>query len=119
MASQTALKLVEDVAPDTPAFERRIKDRRDVHGHVTAVIRHQGPDGETRNRICSLQLQNMSDAGLGAFVTESIAPDTQMAIFFPPHGPERGIDLYGRVVRCASRSFGHEIGIAFDIRPAA
>jgi hypothetical protein len=62
---------------------------------------------------------NISATGLGAMVPEPIELQTTLAIFFPPHGPERSIDLHGRVVRCIQRDQGHEIGVVFDNLSAA
>ena len=52
-------------------------------------------------------------------VTESIPLNTPIAIFFPPHGAERGFDRYGHVVRCIAKDWGHEVGIRFDALAAA
>lgn len=115
----TALKLIQPEAEPTDvlAFERRIAKRRVTSGRVTAV-QTTGLDTQA-NRICSLQLINMSDSGLGTMTQESIEIGTAITVFFPPHGPERGFDLTGEVVRCTQKDYGHEIGICFDARQAA
>lgn len=104
----------QDVLP----FERRGETRRSLGGHVTAVRPGSMPDG-TLQRIHSLQLLNMSDGGLGAIVQEPVDVGSRIAVFFPPHGPERGFDLYGRVVRCERKTQGFEVGVRFEHRAAA
>jgi hypothetical protein len=117
--SDTSLKLVD--AAHEPAevlpFERRRENRRSQQGQVTA-LRTASTRGQN-NRICSLKLLNMSDSGLGALVSEPLEVGSSIAVFFPPHGPERGFDLYGHVVRCSTSAEGHEIGVRFDARAAA
>lgn len=114
------LRLAETNGQETDAYrlERRRALRHTVTSRVTALRTENGPEGR-RNRICSLQLTNMSDTGLGGVCQEAVALDTQIAVFFPPHGPDRGFDLYGRVVRCIERDAGCEIGIRFETRAAA
>lgn len=117
--SDATLKLTP-TAPE-PAevlpFERRRDGRRPVDAQVTA-LRTADTRG-ANNRICSLKMLNMSDSGLGAVVSEPLDIGSNLAVFFPPHGPERGFDLFGHVVRCQPHDTGHEIGIRFDIRAAA
>lgn len=69
-------------------------------------------------KICSLQLIDISDTGLGSLAQEGIELGTAITVFFPPHGPERGFDRYGHIVRCAERGGRQEIGIEFDRRTA-
>jgi hypothetical protein len=119
MSSATTLRL-QRPEPDTDAYrlERRTALRHSIAGRVTAVQSHDEADGQL-SRICSLQLLNISDSGLGALSEESMELGSSLAVFFPPHGPERGIDLVGQVVRCVARENGHEIGIRLEARAAA
>lgn len=113
------LRLTPPAEPaDTYFLERRTSDRHVIAGRVTAVRSEPGPDGH-RNKISSLVLLNMSDGGVGALSQDHIAPDSRIAIFFPPHGADRGFDLFGKVVRCTPRETGHEIGICLEQRAAA
>jgi len=119
MSSSAALKLIrEDDRRDTIPFERRRAKRHVVGGNVTAV-RTDFTEDAHRHRITSLQMLNMSDSGLAAICQERIDLNTPIVVFFPPHGAERGFDAYGHVVRCKNRDHGHELGIEFDMRPAA
>lgn len=112
------LKLVNDRIPDTLPFNRRVCPRHAMSGQVTAVgsMPEAGP---AIKKICSLRLLNMSDSGLGVLTDEVLPVNSTITVFFPPHGPERGFDVKGRVVRCHRRDDGHEIGISFDDRAAA
>lgn len=114
MSTVTTLKLVkpDPRESDSIAFDRRSSVRRVISGRVTAwqaSSQRQPHD----NKICSLQLVNISDTGLGAITQEPVDPTTSITVFFPPHGPEHGLDKYGRVVRCEERDGRHDIGIQF------
>jgi hypothetical protein len=118
--SQATLKLVElnERRADTLPFERRRAKRHIISGHVTALRTSTAPS-RPRNHISSLRLLNISDGGVGAIAPEPVEIGSPICLFFPPHGSDRGMDLYGHVVRCISRGSEHEVGIRFDIRPAA
>ncbi len=119
MSTQTVLKLVHPLEDsDVIQLERRNVPRHTLNGRVTALQTRER-DQESRNRICSMQLLNISETGMGALVQEAVDTQTRVVVFFPPHGPERGFDLHGRVVRCTAREHGHEVGIQFDVRRAA
>ena len=123
MSAQPTLRLVRHneastESQDTLKFDRRNARRYSVSGRVTGLRSDLAPDG-TRNRICPLQLLNMSDTGLGALSQESFEIGAPIAVLFPPHGAEKGFDRYGHVVRCKARTWGHEIGVRFDAKPAA
>jgi hypothetical protein len=111
--SSPALKLVRPENQDIIPLERRRRRRNTIAGRVTA-LRATADMPETRTRICPLQLLNMSDTGLAAVSQEPVELNTSIAVFFPPHGPEQGFDVYGRVVRCTPRDYGHELGIQFE-----
>ena len=119
MPSSAPLRLMRpDPEADAYRLERRTTLRHSISGRVTAVQTHDRTDGEL-SRICSLQLLNISDAGLGALSEDPVEPGSAIAVFFPPHGPEHGFDMVGKVVRCVSRESGHEIGIRLEARAAA
>ena len=107
-----------DPEADAYHLERRTTLRHGIAGRVTAIQTHDDADGQL-SRICSLQLLNISDSGLGALSEEPVEPGSSLAVFFPPHGPERGFDLVGTVVRCIPRAHGHEIGVRLVNRAAA
>ena len=119
MSTHTSLRLVDTSPQDVLPFDRRDRSRRTVNGVVTAMQSHTtAPDGK-RNRICTLKLLNMSGSGLGAEAPVPIEIDSAITVYIPPHGPERGVNLYGQVVRCTPRGKMHEIGVRLDARTAA
>jgi len=108
----------DNAIPHSYPLERRENGRHTISGRATALISSADPlDGH--KRISSLQLLNMSDGGIGALAQEPLEPGSHITIFFPPHGPEKGMDLPGHIVRQAPRDHGYEIGIRFDQRLAA
>jgi hypothetical protein len=119
MSTQATLKLVHDCSGDVLPFERRDDTRRKIHGQVTATQSCADAVVGSRNRICSLQLVDISRGGLGAVSSEPIDVDTEIAIFFAPHGPEQPINYRGRVVRSSPRGAGAEIGVSFGPKSAA
>jgi hypothetical protein len=120
MSPEMPLRLaqVEKDENDNFRLERRGMTRHNIEGRVTAVQIDTQPEGQVK-RICSLQLLNISDRGLAAICQDPVRVNSSVAIFFPPHGPERGFDLVGTVVRCVPCPTGHEIGVRLAVRAAA
>lgn len=116
--SSAGLRLVETDDQDVLSFDRRLATRHVLTGRVTALRRGSTQDPSS-TRICAIELKNISDTGIGAVCQDAFDLDTPITIFFPPHGPERGFDVQGRVVRCRDRKEGHEIGIQFQQKNAA
>lgn len=112
MIEQAELRLVDDtpLEGDPLPMERRTAYRKAANGRVTAVL-NAGDDGETRNRICSVELRDMSDTGIGVASQEPLPNGAAITLFFPPHGSERGFDLYGHIVWCRPEEGGHGVGI--------
>ena len=129
MSSHAALKLIQSSANhghSPVTFERRRHRRHVISGQVTAVqtIRNATDTTDNQqnglcNRICSLQLRDISDSGLGAISQEPTETGIPIAVFFSPHGPDNGFDLYGHVTRCTKSASGHEIAIHFNGHDAA
>ncbi len=120
---QVGLKLVkiERHELDPLPLERRIAHRKPTNGRVTALLTIK-TDDETRNRICSLELRDMSDTGVGAVTSEPLPREGNITIFLPPHGPERGFDLYGQIMWCRPNREGgddFEIGVRLNQQAAA
>jgi len=109
--------------PVTYRFDRRRHPRHKATGRVTA-IRRTHETNAYRYPLCSLHMQTLSDGGLSAISDVPLSSDEVVTVSFPPHGAERGFDLYGHVLRCrpnvsANHGHGYEIAIMFDQRPAA
>jgi hypothetical protein len=89
-------------------------------GRVTSLQYDSQAGPNQHRKIASLQMVNISDTGACVLAQEPVDLDTALTIFFPPHGPERGFDAIGHVVRCLQRDDNHhELGIRFDFKPAA
>ncbi|WP_428389973.1 PilZ domain-containing protein [Mucisphaera sp.] len=101
--SQNSLRLTpaEDTEPDSFLFDRRRSLRRRMRGQVTALVfqRDEKTHQVSRRKICAMNLQDMSDTGLGVTSQETISLGDEITVFFPPHGPEKGFDLKGTIVR--------------------
>lgn len=120
MTELAELRLVDDtpLEGDPIPLERRTAYRKAADGRVTALVR-TSEGGEQRNRICSLELRDMSDTGVGVASQEPLPKGAAITLFFPPHGSERGFDLYGHVVWCRSDDGSHEVGIHLASQQAA
>lgn len=120
MNATQALRLTESTAApasDTLRFERRLSQRRPLHGKVTGVSSAQG---EQSHRIVAIELRDISDTGLGLVTAEAVPVGSQLLLLFPGHGAERGFDLMGRIVRCDDRGDGHySVGVELTARIAA
>lgn len=112
MAENHDLKLVDQTQDNPYLLDRRRALRRSTAGRVTAVINSDGPDGP-HHRLSSLNLHDMSTTGMGALSQEELPINATVAVLFPPHGPERGFDMFGTIVRCSNKDGRHEIGIRF------
>jgi len=121
MVAEGNLKLagLADEPVDVLPLERRITQRRNTVGQVTA-IRCGNVNNQVQNHICSLHLRDISDYGLGARCAEPVHEGAAITVFFPPHGPDRGFDVYGHVVRCQPiGDDAFELGIRLRTKAAA
>jgi len=109
----THLKLIKPpTGPSDVLFmERRSCDRLPMNGTATAIITDNSDPKQPAKKICSVQLANRSDSGLGIIVSEPVPTGNHITVFIQPHGPENGYDLTGTVVRCHKHDLGHEVGI--------
>ena len=101
------------------ATNRRKVQRREF----TAVVQH-GPSFRTleahQQPQVSLMLRDVSLGGLAGMSNMPIGRGERITVFFPPEGPARGWDAYGRVIRCEpSQAGGYRVAVAFDPLPAA
>lgn len=116
--SNASLRLTPDtnVEPDSFLFERRQSIRRRMRGKVTALIlsREGQNPAVTSRKICAMSLSDMSETGLGALSQEPANLGDEITIFFPPHGPEKGFDLKGTIVRQSAGEEGEtRLGIRY------
>jgi len=107
-----------DEAAEPFRFERRRAQRTPASGLVTLLRR--GHDAQAyRQPIYTVQLSDLSDTGAGLRTRRPVAVDEPLAVCFPPHGPDRGFDRVGHVVRCDPQGDGYHLGIQFDPPAAA
>ncbi len=123
----TPLHLVEDSSTRPYAAlsrrsddDRRHAPRRPLAARVTGFAR-DAASRETQGRICAVELHDLSDSGLGGYTQEPVSVGSFISVFFPPHGPDQGLDLQGRVVRCSPDRTGlrHRIGVRLEGKKAA
>jgi len=67
----------------------------------------------------SLSLRDLSLGGLSGLSDLPLQAGERIAVFFPPHGSNRGWDAYGRVIRCDPCHQGYRIAVEFDPIAAA
>jgi len=99
-------------------IDRRRHPRRAMTERVT-VLRRSHDVQAYRQPICSIQLRDFSEGGLAATCQTPLQPNEPVAVCFPPHGTDPGLDRFGHVLRCEADEFGYRVAIAFDRRTAA
>ena len=99
--------------------ERRMFPRKEVNVRVEGKRLDHSVDARQQPHL-SLALRDVSLGGLSALTNSPVARDERITVFFPPEGPARGWDAYGRVIRCdISPAGGYRVAVAFDPLPAA
>jgi len=101
-------------------FDRRRAPRRAAAGTVTLLRRSPRAAGY-QFPICAIHMTDQSEGGLGARCDVPLTTDEPVAVCFPPHGGERGVDVTGRITHVEpAEPSGYHVGIQFDsTRPAA
>jgi len=98
--------------------ERRVFPRREAHVRCEAKRLDYTLDACKQPHL-SLALRDLSVGGLSALSDTPLDAGERVSVFFPPHGPMRGWDAYGRIVRCEASTFGYRVAVEFDTLPAA
>jgi hypothetical protein len=99
--------------------ERRMFPRKEVSLRVEGRRLDHSVDARQMPQL-SFMLRDVSLGGLAAHSNMPVGRGERVTIFFPPEGPARGWDAYGRIVRCdASAAGGYRVAVAFDPLPAA
>jgi hypothetical protein len=89
-------------------FQARVESRRLDH----SITARQQPQ-------LTLSLRDLSLGGLSALSQMPLGKGERVAVFFPPHGSNRGWDAFGRVIRCDAGALGYRVAVEFDPLPAA
>ena len=98
--------------------ERRVFPRKEVHARIEGKRMDHTLDA-CRQPHLSLALRDLSVGGLSAISATPVKAGERITVFFPPQGPIRGWDAYGRIVRCEPSTFGFRVAVEFDALPAA
>jgi hypothetical protein len=112
-SSAPALRITEE-----SGAERRMFPRKEVHARIEgkrldhSIMAHRQPH-------ISLALRDLSLGGLSAISHGPVERGERISVFFPPQGPKRGWDAYGRVLRCEPSALGYRVAVEFETLPAA
>lgn len=99
--------------------ERRIFPRKEVTVRVEGKRLDHSIEAR-QQPILSFMLRDVSLGGLAGMSNNPIGRGERITVFFPPEGPARGWDAYGRVIRCEpSQTGGFRVAVEFDPLPAA
>jgi hypothetical protein len=98
--------------------ERRVFPRREIHARVDGMRLDHSIQAHRQPQI-SMAIRDLSVGGLSALSQTPLEAGERMSVFFPPQGPQRGWDAYGRVIRCEPSSLGYRVAVEFDPLPAA
>jgi hypothetical protein len=104
--------------PAPKGAERRMFPRREVHARVEGRRLDHTLEACKEPQV-SLALRDLSVGGLSGLSATPMKAGERVSVFFPPQGPMRGWDAYGRVVRCDASTFGYRVAVEFDTLPAA
>ena len=99
-------------------YERRIFERKEVQMRVQAMRLDHSLQALRQPHV-SMSVRDLSIGGCSALSDTPIEYGERVTLFFPPTGPNRGWDAYGRVLRCDPSHFGFRVAVEFDPMPAA
>jgi PilZ domain len=103
---------------ETKEDERRVFPRKEIHARVEGK-RVDHTVQAYRDPHLALALRDLSLGGLSAISQTPLAAGERLTVFFPPQGPMRGWDAFGRVLRCEPSGLGYRVAVEFDPLPAA
>jgi hypothetical protein len=98
--------------------ERRMFPRKEIHARIEGK-RLDHTLAACRQPHLSLAMRDLSLGGMSAISQSPLNHGERVTFFFPPHGPMRGWDAYGRVIRCEPSGMGYRVAVEFDPLPAA
>jgi hypothetical protein len=112
------LKTPFQIGPDSRGAERRMFARKEVHARVDGMRLDHSIQARRSPQV-SLALRDLSLGGMSAISQTPLDRGERVSVFFPPQGPSRGWDAYGRVIRCDPSGMGYRVAVEFDPLPAA
>jgi hypothetical protein len=99
--------------------ERRMFPRKECNVRVQGKRLDHSIEARQQPQL-SFMLKDLSLGGLAGMSATPVGRGERITVFFPPEGPARGWDAYGRVIRCEpSQAGGYRVAVAFDPLPAA
>ncbi len=98
--------------------ERRVFPRKEISARIEGRRLDHSIDARQQPQL-SLQLRDVSLGGLSAITDRAVGRGERISVFFPPQGPARGWDAYGRIIRCDPSPAGFRVAVEFDPLPAA
>lgn len=113
-----ALLQMPNKASEKTGAERRVFARRTLHVRIEGK-RLDHTISAHREPHLSLALRDLSLGGISAISQTPLNRGERISVFFPPEGPSRGWDAFGRVIRCEPSGMGYRVAMEFDPLPAA
>jgi hypothetical protein len=98
--------------------DRRKFPRREIYARVEGRRLDHSIEARQQPQL-SLSLRDVSLGGLSAITETPLGRGERISVYYPPQGPARGWDAYGRIVRCDPSPAGFRIAVSFDPLPAA
>jgi hypothetical protein len=98
--------------------ERRVFPRKEFSAQVEGRRLDNSLPARQQPHL-TLALRDLSLGGLSAISPTPLQSGERLTVFFPEHGPMRGWDAYGRVLRCEASGLGYRVAVEFDPLPAA
>ena len=98
--------------------ERRMFPRKEIQARIEGRRMDHTIEARQQPHL-SLSLRDLSLGGCSAMSSVALEQGERLTVFFPPQGPMRGWDAYGRVIRCEPSSLGFRLAMEFDPLPAA
>ncbi len=102
----------------TPAMDRRVFPRKEVHAQLE-IHRVDNTLDARRNPRLTLYLRDLSLGGMSAISPCPLAEGERLSLYFPRQGTIGGWDAVGHVRRCVQSALGYRIAVEFDPLPAA
>ena len=102
---------------ENPA-DRRMFPRKELSASIEGRRLDHTIDAR-RDPNLTLHLRDLSLGGLSALTEVPLNRGERVSVFFPPQGPSRGWDAFGKVIRCEPSSLGYRLAVEFDPLPMA
>src|SRR5687768_17707060 len=86
--------------------DRRMFPRKQINARIEGRRLDHTIEARQQPQL-SLSLRDVSLGGLSAVTDAPIGRGERISVFFPPQGPARGWDAYGRIIRCDPSPAGY------------